>query len=81
MKTDYARVILVFHANRDAAISYKADRLALYRAVAQQQGIKSTSTTKNCMRVHVNRAPPPQHDKTHLSKDAHAMLSEGWTDI
>jgi hypothetical protein len=75
LKADYARVILVFHATREEAISGKADGLTHYRAVAQQQGIDFISTIELYVRAY-KLSSPPQYDEIHLSKDGARMLSE-----
>ena len=75
VKADYTRVILVFHATKDEAISGKADGLAHYRAVAQEQGIDFISAIELYARAYKSNLPP-QYDDIHLSKDGARMLSE-----
>jgi hypothetical protein len=75
VKADYTRVVLVFHATREEAISGKADGLAHYEAVAQEQGINFISTIELYARAY-NSNLPPQYDELHLRKDGARMLSE-----
>jgi lysophospholipase L1-like esterase len=75
VKADYGRVVLVFHATKDEAIGGKADGLAHYRAVAQEQGINFISTMELYGGAYQSNLPP-QSDEIHLSKDGARMLSE-----
>jgi hypothetical protein len=75
VKVDYTSVVLVFHATRDEAIGGKADALAHYRAVAQEQGINFISTMEVYARAYQSNRPP-QYDEIHLNKDGARMVSE-----
>jgi hypothetical protein len=75
LKADYARVILVFHATRDEAISGKADGLAHYREAAREQAIEFISTMELYARAYESNLPP-HYDDIHLSRNGARMLSE-----
>jgi hypothetical protein len=75
LKADYARVILVFHATRDEAIGGKADGLAHYRAVAEEEAINFIST-RELYRSAYSSNLSTHYDDIHLSKDGARILSE-----
>jgi hypothetical protein len=75
LKSDYARVILVFHATRDEAVAGEADGLAHYRTVAKERAIEFTSTMELYGRTYRSNLPP-HYDDIHLSKDGARILSE-----
>jgi hypothetical protein len=75
LKGDYTRVILVFHATRDEAISGKADGLAHYRAIAKDEAINFLSTMELYAHAYKSNVPP-HYDDIHLNKEGTRMLSE-----
>jgi hypothetical protein len=75
LKGDYARVILVFHATRDEAISGKADGLAHYRAIAKEEAINFLSTMELYAHAYKSNVSP-HYDDIHLNKEGARMLSE-----
>jgi lysophospholipase L1-like esterase len=75
LKADYARVILVFHATRDEALSGKADGVAHYRAIAEEEGINFLSTMELYAHAYKSKVPP-HFDDIHLNKEGARMLSQ-----
>jgi hypothetical protein len=75
LKADYARVVLVFHAGRDEAISGKSDALGHFQDVAREQAIGFISTIEVYARAY-RSGLPPHYDDVHLSKDGARLLAE-----
>jgi hypothetical protein len=75
LKTDYARVILVFHATRGEAIDGETQGLLHYRAVAKEQAVDFISTMDLYSRAYKSHNPP-HYDDIHLNKEGARMLSE-----
>jgi hypothetical protein len=75
LKMDYARVILVFHASRDEAISGKADGLGHFQKVAGKRTIGFISTMELYARAY-RSGLPPHYDDVHLTRDGARMLAE-----
>jgi hypothetical protein len=75
LKSDYARVILVFHATREEAIGGKADGLKHYRVVAKEQSIDFISTMELYASAYKSNVQP-HYDDIHLSKEGARILSD-----
>jgi hypothetical protein len=75
LKTDYARVILVFHASRDEAVSGKADGLGHFQKIAREQAIDFVSTMESYARAYQSGLQP-HYDDVHLTKDGARILAE-----
>jgi hypothetical protein len=75
LKTDYRRVVLVFHAARDEAIGGRSDGPAHYQAVAKDHGISFISTMDLYAGAYRSNLAP-HYDDVHLSKDGARMLVE-----
>jgi hypothetical protein len=75
LKMDYARVILVFHASRDEAVSGRAGGLSHFQKVAGERTIGFISTMELYARAY-RSGLPPHYDDVHLTKDGARMLAE-----
>jgi hypothetical protein len=75
LKTDYDRVVLVFHASKDEAISGRADGLGHFQKVAGEQTIGFISTMELYARAY-RSGLLPHYDDVHLTKDGARMLAE-----
>jgi hypothetical protein len=75
LKADYARVVLVFHASRDEAVSGRSEGLAHFEAIAKEHAIGFISTMDRYAWAY-KRALPPHYDEIHLNKDGARLLAE-----
>jgi len=75
LKEDYARVVLVFHAARDEAISGRSNGLAHFEEVAKEHAIGFTSTMDLYARAYKSSVAP-HYDDVHLNKDGARLLAE-----
>jgi hypothetical protein len=75
LKADYARVIIVFHATRDEAMSGEAKGLGHFRTMAKEEGIEFISTIELYGRAYGSNLPP-HYDNIHLTKYGAYILSE-----
>jgi hypothetical protein len=75
LKADYARVILVFHAARDQAISGSAEGPAHFQRIARDHAIGFVSTMELYARAY-RSGHPPHYDDVHLTKDGARVLAE-----
>jgi hypothetical protein len=73
LKTDYGRVVLVFHATRDETLGGKAEAQAHYEAFAREHAIDFISTLDLYARVESNSA---HIDDIHLSADGALTLAQ-----
>ena len=74
LKADYERVVLVFHATRDEAISGKAEGLLHYEAIARAHAIGFKSTLVLYARAYES-GTAPHYDEIHLSEAGAQMLA------
>jgi hypothetical protein len=72
---DYTRVVLVFHATKDEALSGRDGGLAHYQRIARERAIGFISTMELYAQAYRSNAPP-HYDDVHLSKTGAHILAE-----
>jgi hypothetical protein len=75
LKADYARVVLVFHAGKNEAISGRSDGHTHFQKVAREQAIDFISTMELYARAY-RSGLTPHYDDVHLTKDGTRILAE-----
>jgi hypothetical protein len=75
LKADYARVVLVFHAARDEALSGRSDGHMHYQVTAKEHAIDFISTMDWYARAYRSDVAP-HYDDVHLNKDGARLLAE-----
>ena len=74
LKQDYGRVVLVFHATKEEALSGKGDGLGHYQDMAKSHNIGFISTMGLYSGAYAERRPP-HFDDIHLNKYGAGLLA------